>query len=324
MKQDVYADPRYKFIGDLPSGCFVYDWKELYIRPFDVIELPLLTLGAHARYNGISHLLRAIDIVMDQPVYDLTDGDFEFVLGYLRKFSFPATPLIVQWPCNRRVFAYPGGALYNDEENSEPDYRKQRELKLKPIACGTNNNEIVHNVKMLIDSLDDDWQNNDPELDLPRMKTYGDYYEFIQEHKEYKHLGMVARYLKEGETFADKLAILDRDSPDAMDLYERAVELMNRSRHGIREEMTLRCRSCDNRVPFTSYPNYRSFFPESNEQEISDVQYNLMARFHTPPNDRAPAYKMLYHHSCLVRDLKEEEQRRASQRSAQRAWPKGR
>lgn len=320
MIQDVYADPRYKFIGDMPSGCFVYDWKELYIRPFDTIELPLLSLGAHARYNGISHLLRAVDIVMNQPVLDLTDGDFEFVLGWLRKFSFPATPLVVQWPCNRRVFAFPSGALYQDEENPEPDYKKQRELKLKAIDCGTNNTEIVHNVQMKIDSLDDDWTNTDPDLDLPRMRTYSDYYEHIQENPSDKQIGMLARYVKAGDTFAEKLAILNTDSAEAMDLYERAWELMGRSRHGISEDMTLRCRSCEARVPFTSYPNYRSFFPESSEQEISDVQYNLMARFHIAPNDRSPSLKLLYHHSCLVRDMKEEEQRRNAQKSAKRSY----
>lgn len=316
MIQDVYADPRFKFIGDLPSGSFVYDWKELYIRSFDVIELPLLSLGAHARYNGISHLLRAVDIVINQKVTDLTDGDFEFILAWLRKFSFPATPLIVQWPCNRRVFAFPSGALYTDEAEPEPSYKKQRELKLKAIDCGTNNTEIVHNVSMSIDALDDDWTNDDPELDLPRMSTYSDYYEHTQEHSEDKLIGMVARHVRAGETFAEKLALVS----DNMDLYERAWALYQRSRHGISEKMTLRCRSCEGKVPYVSYPNYRSFFPESNEQEISDVQYNLMARFHTAPNDRSPSLKLLYHHSCLVRDLKEEEQRRNAQKNAQRSF----
>lgn len=319
MIQDVYADPRFKFIGDLPTGCFLYKWKELYIRPFDVIELPLLSLGANARYNGVSHLLRAVDIVMNQPVTDLTDGDFEFVLGWLRKFSFPSTPLVVQWPCTKRVFAYPEGALYIDEENPEPDYKRQRELKLKPIECNTNNTEIVHGVKTVIDTLDDDWTNDDPELDLPRMLTYSDYYEYTRANPGNKLFGQVARHIKAGDTFHDKLAILSADTAEAMDLYERAWALMQRSVHGIREQMTLRCRSCETRVPFTAYPDYRAFFPESSEQEISDVQYNLMARFHTAPNDRTSSLKLLYHHSCLVRDIKEEQQQRQAQQSARRS-----
>lgn len=314
MLQEVYADPRFKFIGDLPSGCFAYEWRELYIRPFDVVELPLLSLGAHARYNGISHLLRAVDIVINQVVTDLTDGDFEFVLGWLRKFSFPSTPLVVQWDCNNRVYAYPEGALYLDEADPIPDYKKQRELKLKAINCGTKNTEIVHNVQTLIDTLDEEWVNTDPDIDLPRMATYSDYYEHIQAHPEYKLLGMVARYIRAGSTYSEKLAIVEQD----MDLYERAYAVMARSKHGIRESMTLRCRSCDNRVPYSSGPSYRTFFPESSEQEISDVQYNLMSRFHTQPNDRMSSLKLLYHHSCLVRDVKEEEQRRNTQNSARR------
>lgn len=323
MLQDIYADPRFKFIGDLPSGSFVYDWRELYIRPFDVIELPLLSLGAHARYNGVTHLLRAVDIVINQNVRELTDGDFEFILGWLRKFSFPATPLVVSYHCDNPIFTLPSGAVYFDEENPKPDYKKQRELKLKATKCDTRNNEIVHNVRMQIDALDDDWTNDDPELDLPRMATYSDYYEHIQSNPEYRLIGMVARHLKAGNTYREKLALIEQDgSPQerirALDLYERAYAFMERSKHGIYETMTLRCRSCENKVPYTAYPNYRTFFPESSEKEISDVQYNLMSRFHTQPNDRMPAMKLLYHHSCLVRDIKEEEQRRSTQRSAQR------
>lgn len=314
MIQDTYSDPRFKFIGDMPSGCFVYDWKELYLRPFTVVELPLLSLGAHARYNGVTHLLRAVDIVISQNVRDLTDGDFEFVLGWLRKFSFPSTPLVVTYDCTNRIFTHPGGAVYLDEADPNPNVKKQRELKLKPTDCGTHNVEIVHNVRMQIDALDDDWVNNDPELDLPRMATYSDYYEDIFEHPENKLLGMLARYVKAGETYREKLAIIETD----LDLYDRAYSMMSRSKHGIHEDMILRCRSCDNRVPYVAHPNYRTFFPESSEKEISDVQYNLMAKFHTQPNDNMPAMKLLYHHSCLVRDIKEEEQRRSTQRSANR------
>lgn len=314
MIQEVYSDPRFKFIGDLPSGCFTYNWKELYIRPFDVVELPLLALGAHARYNGISHLLRAVDIVINQNVSDLTDGDFSFILGYLRKFSFPSTPLVVQWHCHKQVYQHPEGKLWLDEEHPIPSNLQVREQKLKRIDCNTNNTEIVHNVKTLIDTLDDDWVNTDPDLDLPRMGTYSDYLEHTIVDPGYKTLGMLARYVAAGDTYRDKLTLIESD----IDLYEKAYAFRRRSIHGIRETMGLRCRSCDNRVPFESHPNFRSFFPESSEQEISDVQYNLMSRFHIQPNDRMSSLKLLYHHSCLVRDVKEDEQRRQAAASAQR------
>lgn len=316
MNQDYYSDARFKLIGDLPSGFFLYDWKELYIRPFSVKELPLLSLGAHSRYNGVSHLLRAVDITITQSVLDLTDGDFEFIIAWLRKYSFPSTPLIVKWHCINNVWMFKNRRIWDQE--TPPTKKQISDNEMFEGPCDTNNVEIVHNSQMRITSLDDDWRNDDPELDLPRMRTYSDYYEHVQEQPHYRLMGMVARYVRAGETYRDKLAIVEND----MDLYDRAYTLMEKSKHGIYESMTLKCRSCDNKVPHTALPNYRTFFPESNEQEIADVQYNLMTQFHTPPNDNMSSLTLFYHHSCLVRDKKEEEQRRQTAKSA-KPWRVG-
>ncbi len=313
MIQNAYSDPRFKYIGDLPTGYLLYDWKELYIRPFDTPELSLLSLGAGARYNGISHLLRAVDLVIDRPVRELTDGDFEFVIAWLRKYSFPATPLIVQWQCSNPIHVFPDNAIYED---GKPDRDTMRKLKLRPDTCTRKNTEIVHNVVMKIDAFEDDYVITDPELDLPRMATYSDYYEHIQKDPGYRQFGRVARHIKAGETYREKLAIIEQDA----DLYDRAYSLMQEAKHGVYEQMTLCCATCDVRVPHTAYPNYRSFFPETTDKQILDVQYTMMAKFHTAPNAHTSAMALLYHHSCLARDLKEEEERRRAQEAARRSW----
>ena len=314
IKSEIYNDPRFIDIGDLPTGFAPYSFKELFARPFTVKELTLLYQGSNSTYAGISHIIRAVNMAVSCDVNDLTDGDFEYVMAWLRLNSYPKAPNQVHWTCKRAVVSEP------DTDNLRPDYfdASETELKLKGLVrrhCNEKNVEIVHNAKMEIHTLDDaDLIIPYEGLDFPRVATFNEFKRLIKEHPESEHEAKAARWIKEGKTLAEKIKLLNESD---IDLYEKILECQTRYYHGISESMTLKCRVCKNIVKHTSYPDVRTFFASNSEQNILDMQYTLLSELKMQPDDDMPAKTLLYHYSSLAKD-KQEEQERENLRKAVR------
>jgi hypothetical protein len=83
-------DSRFADIGQLPSRFIPYSsrylsdkcFDKLLIRPISINELKLISLAVTTK--DIRNLVRAVGLVISQPVEYLTVGDFFYVMMWLR------------------------------------------------------------------------------------------------------------------------------------------------------------------------------------------------------------------------------------------------
>lgn len=236
MQQDVKADARFVDIGNLPSYFVPYTSKylpeapfaELRIRPFTVKELRLL---AETIVTGdIKYQIQAVDLVINQPVEDITIGDFFYLLMWLRIHSYPKSPWEVAWTCNNTVAVNP--------EDATAGIR----------VCGEHNASLVASSAIEIIDLEKfvvGKQVLDPELDFPRTRLLRDIYttNTLDNQLDWTYIVPAAQWIRDGTTLADKLQILD-ESPD-LSLYDKAINANNTILFGVRESIRLVCRACN-------------------------------------------------------------------------------
>lgn len=315
---DFYSDSRFIDIGDLPSGFFPYSFKELYVRAFSLNELHFI----HTSYasNNIKHLLRAIDLVISEDVYELAEGDLDFIMAKLRLMSFPETPLLVKWNCSKRNIVYKKDKGFYNESNVSPLQMKIKGLEFE--VCGTENNELVHNAKTIVHHVDDDFiglpqLHDKPRICFPRVSTLSDFNAYIEKQPEYKdiRLAEAARWIEHG-TFHDKLQLLVNE-PDT-ELYLHILECMNTYKLGCSETVGLKCRTCDNKLQHTASINKLSYFSNHSDRTILDIKYRLMSEFHIKIDDSMPVKEFLYHNSCLAKDIQDEQAKRNLSKAARR------
>lgn len=301
------VDARFVDIGDLPTGFAPYSFKEMYVREFELRELKLIYIGMHSRQRPMQHLVRAIQMCCSVPVMELTDGDFEFLMAWLRRASYPKAPLQVNWACRNMNLVYKADRAF---------YRgpplDAREMKLKDIVweqCDTNNVETVQAYRTKLESLDDDMLTiEDPRFDFPRVGTLGDFHMYVEANKADRHMAECCRWIKRGKTFKDKFNYLI--SRPNNDLYEDILELRKTFYHGIIEVMNLRCRVCDHRWEHQAAPRILSFFADNTEEDIFKIMYNLLSEFGMQPDMNMPAKLVLFNYSSLAKDRQEAAQRK--------------
>lgn len=257
--QEVLKDPRYSDIGALPSQNRGYPWKTLYIRPFGLAEFKLVSKAAMLK--DMSHMIRAVDLVITQDAAELTIGDFYYVMMWLRIHSLPKTPLVVTWECTAQVLRHKetGQIIYNDENFQTPD-----DLTLyETVDCDRMNTESLHMVNLEIISLDDVPEDGTPDpfalpagFDFPRAKHIQSIREALNDPET--TLMVPAAQWVAGNTLVDKFKRLEQ--ADGMELFATGQALVDRMDHGLRETTTLCCANCRVKVPFEVDVNPMSFF----------------------------------------------------------------
>lgn len=292
-------DARFVDIGDLPTGFAPYSFKEMYVREFTLAELKLLYIGMHSKQRPLQHIVRAIQMCCSIPVLELTDGDFEFLMAWLRKASYPKAPLQVNWTCRHTNIVYKDNRAFY--QGPPIDERQMALDNLMYEQCDTNNVETVTAYRTQLESLEDDNLHiKDPRFDFPRVNTLGDFHAHIEAVPHEKHMAECARWIKRGKTFRDKLLYL-LTRPDN-DMYEEILELRKEYHHGIIEVMQLRCRVCDHRWQHHAAPRLLSFFADNTEEDIFKIMYNLLSEFGMQPDMSMPAKLVLFNYSSLAKD----------------------
>lgn len=310
---EIYNDYRYVDIGDLPTGFGPYaehGIRQLYVRPFCVKELSLLYMGSSIEYRGITHIIRAVNMAISCDVDVLTDGDFEYVMAWLRMNSYPKAPSLVTWVCKKiNVVRKDNRAFYTEPDAFMLNEHELAERGLEYETCEARNNEIVHNGQVIVHSFDDgDTALTHDDLDFPRVSTLAGYHTIKSERPDLEYHARIARWLKAGSTLEEKMEILLQSG--SLDQYNRILKSMSRYKHGISEQLKLRCRTCGNTVEHTARPDPLTFFADNSEKDILDIQYTLQTEIGMQPNDDMPAKTLLYHHSCLAKDKQKEEETR--------------
>lgn len=310
---DYERDPRYVDIGDLLTGFAPYEFKNIYMRQFVLEDLNLLHTGMSARIRPYSHIVRAVQMACSVDVTQLTDGDFEYVMAWLRKHSYPDFPMIATYTCKNLVVLRPDNSIAFDVALKDADAQGFR-----VGHCDGENKELVKSTRIRVKTLDDDdLLIKDPDIDFPRVGTLTDYYDVLSEKPHLRYIGALARWVKRGKDFNAKLLYL-MSQPD-MSLFERIEDHQKRYYHGITEAMSLVCGQCGHKMEHESRPRLLSFFADNSEQDIYNMSYNMLTHLGAQPDMKMPAKLFFYHHSTFITDKREaDKQAQARQQQSTR------
>jgi hypothetical protein len=254
-RQELMKDARYQDIGNMPSNFFPYTFKNLFIRPFTVKELKLVSKAGVMKDDD--YLIRAVDMCISEDVLDLTQGDYYYVLMWLRINSSPKTPYAVTWKCPESYYQNKttGDIIKNDKTFAHP--LPEDADKFKIVKCDTSNTEMVHMTTLNIIQLpEDNWEPLAAEFDFPRVRQIKEVKELLED-PELRLLLPAAQWVR-GATIADKIKFLE-EQPNS-DMLMEALALENSLVHGIEETCTLHCRTCRSEHPFTINLEPLSFF----------------------------------------------------------------
>jgi len=252
----VLTNPVFQDIGNLPSNFYPYTFKELYIRPFTVQELRLISKAAVL--NEMQHVVRAVDLCITQDANDLTIGDFYYVLMWLKIHSTPKSPYVVEWHCPELVYRNieTGNLIFNDNNFKAPEGDDAKLYKLEP--CGCHNTELVHITDIDIIQLPEEgWEGLPEGFDFPRARILQEVREALKD-PELRFIVGPAQWIKTGTTLAEKIKFLESQAD--LDMFDTASGLNDLISHGIRETTTLHCRNCRASHPYEIQLEPYNFF----------------------------------------------------------------
>lgn len=281
----ILADSRYQDIGNLTSNFYPYvsdSLKELYIRPFTVKELRLVSKAAMLR--DLAHLHRAVNLVITYDSGSLSDGDFYYVLMWLRIHSMPKTPYVVEWTCQEPVIVnkHTGQRIFNDHTHYVPT----DEANWRIDKCDRHNTEVIYMSTVDILSLDEENFDGIPQseyhnvkFDFPRARLLQEVSEAMQDD-ELKLIVGPARWVSDDNdveitvpataqipehtktvkttTLALKIKLLE-NQPD-LQAFDDAAVLNETIIHGVAERTKLTCGGCRKETPHKLAVDPFSFF----------------------------------------------------------------
>lgn len=237
-------DSRYHDLGTLPSNGIPYKGRmdALFIRPFHFPELQLLSRSA--QLNEVSHLIRAVNNCITHDVYDLTIGDFYYVLLWLRMYSMPKSPYIIPWHCTQPFFVH-------KETRAPLFYSKDCEWPTMDVLttdydesiCNTHNTSVVQKTDLEILMLKEG-QDLPEGFDYPRTSILADLTEATMD-PDFSFLVAGIQWIQAtpepGQTmWQAKIARLE-ENPE---LLPEAFTINSRVVHGISENATFFCNKC--------------------------------------------------------------------------------
>lgn len=268
----IERDSRFRDILGIPTEFKFYDYKKIFIRPLEVRDLALLNFGV--RLKTIIHVKKAIQATIDVDVDTLTDGDFEYILGWHKMFSFPKAPVNATWTCSEVIDGK---------------------------VCGNKNVYMSHNanvsVKMLTTLVP-------AGLTLPRVGTLEEAEDLATEPK-YSKIVDILRVIDHPGTLVERFEFL-KENPNLLAKAKKFVKLHT---HGMEETIPLWCSECDSRTSISRPIDKVTFLGGHTESSLMDMQYNLASSLHIDPSDSMPAMKLLYIHSCFVKDMQEKREK---------------
>lgn len=248
-------DSTFHDLGTLPSQGIPYKGRmeKFFIRPFRLPELRLLSKAVEIQELG--PLIRAVDAVISHDVMDLTIGDFYYVLLWLRMYSMPDTPQIIEWYCDQPYYTHnetKAALLYSMETWPTAEVMDEQ---YSAVSCDTHNTSVVHIPTVEILSLEEDFV-LDPDFDFPRVAILESLNSALLD-TEISMLAPAIQWMK-GTTWEEKIATLEADT--SLALFGKALKINKTVLHGINEQVTFSCRRCRVEHTTTLKLNAASFF----------------------------------------------------------------
>ena len=252
----IARDSAYHDIGVLPSQGIPYKGRmdKLFIRPFLLPEMRLLSKAA--QLGELSHVIRAVDLCISHDVYDLTIGDFYYILFWLRMYSMPDSPYILEWHCDQPYFVHKETkqALFYTDKDWPTAEALEKEYDVS--NCDTHNTSVVNFPQVEILCLEENYEL--PEgLDFPRVRIL----ESLNAALLDAEMSMLAPAIQwmTGDTWEAKIEAANADV--GLKLFGTALKVNREVVHGINEIVTFNCRKCRVEHTQTLKINALTFFP---------------------------------------------------------------
>jgi len=254
--------------SNLPSRLIPYAVKTIEANPFRPLHLPYLSEAILTKNDA--PLIEAVGMVIDMDVNQLTDGDFFYILTWLR-FNSRDLPIYAEWECGGIVFKRAGdesGKIYTMEEidtmaqqyhdarGTEAEGLMEDPSKIEWIEedCDHYNKQDVEFADFEVKFMDE--SELDPRLDYPRVRDLVAYKELGSDVRNQKIIGPV-RYLREGNTLHERLHSLEKID---MELFDKASRAHFTFDHGILQRVYKKCERCGTEHPFNVNIDAHSFF----------------------------------------------------------------
>lgn len=253
--------------SNLPSRGIPYAVKSIEVSPFRPKHLPYISEAIFMENSA--PLIEAVGQVMDFDVKQLTDGDFYYILTWLR-FNSRDLPIFAEWDCGGIVFERKDNgqiltmedidnmwAQWDAAKGTEAEEHMEDPAKIEMIEldCDQYNKQDVVFEDFTTKQMDE--TPIDPLLDYPRVAHLVEYLELGQEKRNKKIIGPV-RYIRAGRTLHEKLngALESTD----MELFDKASRAHFTYDHGIIQRVNKACTRCGLEHPFDVTIDAHSFF----------------------------------------------------------------
>lgn len=244
------------FSSVLPSRMIPYTnshVRSLEMANFSIPQIKKLSKAI--ALDSIVPVIEAIGEVVNIDVDQLTDGDYHYLLAYQRIALYNNAPLAAKWTCSNVMLREQDGLnrLFTAQqivelietyesvsEEERANMQDPNKLLVHSETCGHVNDQPLVMDDITVLALTD--APLDSRLDYPRLATLPEAIIFKRDVDKI-HLVDAARWIKEGDTLAEKFEVLEND-PDAIGLLQAALTANITHAHGVHRHVSKKCTKC--------------------------------------------------------------------------------
>lgn len=238
-------------VQELPSKGIPYDFVEFSMTNFGVPEIMLLSKATSL--ESITPAIEAMNNVVSINAYQLTDGDFFYLLA-LQRLNM-TKPLFTDWTCDGTVFVEEEtgrrlapvdlrsmvehyNAMPAEDKANEKD---PSEIVVTNVACEQKNHHDLKLSDLKITYLED--KVLPTFLDYPRISTLTEAI-LDASSPEMQMLAFPIRWFKTpvGDAYSDKKDYFE--SLQSLEQVEEAIKTNNAIIHGVNKTVVCSCSAC--------------------------------------------------------------------------------
>ena len=296
-------------VGGIISDYSDYPFDRIRLKPLEVGDM--LTLFNATQHRSVGTLVNLIQSHVDIDVTQLRVLDFKYILHWLKQKSYPENVMTVTWTCTN----WPIQSIGIERVIKDVPYLEKlnstslEQLGYERAACKRKNTTLVYNVRTRTTQIPVGFK-------LPKGYKFPLVRDLLEaedllEEPEYEHIVPYLMWLDCG-TLKEALELFDW-----YDDYEKTagdIERFQALPYGTRIMYDLKCNRCDKQYTVDKDLDIFEILPAIDQQKIMDLQYNIFGQFQGAViSEDTPVMKLLYWHSCLVKDKQKQEEERRKQ-----------
>jgi len=256
-------DPSYFSIEDLPSTYFFYTEKVIMVRPLRLSDCERIYYAVTK--ESVEEFATAINrTISNFSIFDLTEGDFNFFLYWLRLNSYQKSNMEIEFTCSDKKHTQQvvDGVFPADSLDNKKVLRETSDLQVNCLGAGK------YGIPSIVAKIEEVKEKYGIMLHPPTMRDVIDFQKLADEetdHSSIEFANWVATNLSRkvhGDTLAQRRevfnSIKDTVDPDFMyhiDEFDKMVK------HGIVETLKVPCSTCKAVSELEVSVDMLTFFP---------------------------------------------------------------